>query len=85
MQHGVPCISTTEGGVPGIIDDGKTGFVVEKQSSTLLAAKMELLLKDIPLRKEMGTTGRLKFEREFTLHKFEERMAEILSLCSGND
>lgn len=84
MQHGVPCISTTEGGVPGIIDEGKTGFVVEKKNPTLLAEKMEHLLKDIPLRKEMGAAGRLKFEREFTLRKFEERMAEILSLCSRN-
>lgn len=78
MQHGVPCISTTEGGVPGIIDDGKTGFVVEKKNPTLLAEKIGLLLKDIPLRKEMGAAGRTKFEREFTLCKFEERMCEVL-------
>lgn len=32
MQQGLPCISTNEGGIASIIDDGKTGFLVEKQN-----------------------------------------------------
>ena len=33
MQQGLPCISTNEGGIASIIDDGKTGFLVEKQKA----------------------------------------------------
>lgn len=29
MEQGLPCISTNEGGIPGIIEEGKTGFIVE--------------------------------------------------------
>lgn len=35
---------------------------------------------DKKLREAMGTAGKIKFEEEFTLSKFEERMGDILSL-----
>ena len=79
MQHHLPCVSTTEGGIPGIIDDGKTGFLVPKHDAENLAEKIQVLLTDAELRQRMGKAGREKFEKEFTLEVFEKRMAEILS------
>ena len=81
MEHGVACISTTEGGIPGIIDDGKTGFLVPKHNAAILANKIETLLTDSALRQHMGEAGREKFEREFTLEVFEKRIVEILNHC----
>ena len=78
MEHGVACISTTEGGIPGIIDDGKTGFLVPKHDVAVLADKIQLLLNDFVLRSNMGKAGREKFEKEFTLEVFEKRMTWIL-------
>lgn len=80
MQQSLPCISTNEGGIASIIDDGKTGFLVEKQNPVQLADKMEVLLKDRELREDMGRAGKKKFEQEFTLSKFEERMLKILQM-----
>ena len=79
MEHGLPCISTTEGGIPGIVDDGKTGFLVPKHDAVALADKIEMFIRDTDLRHKMGSAGREKFEREFTLEVFEKRMVEILS------
>lgn len=78
MQHHLPCVSTTEGGIPGIIDEGKTGFLVPKHDAETLAEKIQTLLSDAALRQRMGEAGREKFEKEFTLEVFEKRMAEIL-------
>lgn len=78
MEHGLPCISTTEGGIPGIVDDGKTGFLVPKHDVVVLADKIQLLLNDSVLRSNMGKVGREKFEKEFTLEVFEKRMTWIL-------
>ena len=78
MEHGLPCISTTEGGIPGIVDDGKTGFLVPKHDVAVLADKILLLLNDSVLRSNMGKVGREKFEKEFTLEVFEKRMTRIL-------
>lgn len=79
MQHHLPCVSTTEGGIPGIIDEDKTGFLVPKHDAETLAEKIQTLLSDADLRQRMGEAGREKFEKEFTLEVFEKRMAEILS------
>ena len=79
MEHDLPCISTTEGGIPGIVDDGKTGYLVPKHDAVALADKIEMFIRDIDLRHKMGLAGREKFEREFTLEVFEKRMVEILS------
>lgn len=81
MEHGVACISTTEGGIPGIIDDGKTGFLVPKHDAVALADKIEMFIRDTYLRHKMGSAGREKFEREFTLEVFEKRIVEIINHC----
>lgn len=66
-------------GIPGIVDDGKTGFLVPKHDVAVLADKILLLLSNPDLRCKMGKAGREKFEKEFTLEVFEKRMVEILS------
>ena len=81
MEHGLPCISTTEGGIPGIVDDGKTGYLVPIHDAVALADKIEMFIRDTDLRHKMGSAGREKFEREFTLEVFEKRMVEILKIC----
>ena len=77
MQHGLPCVSTDEGAIASIIEEGKTGFVVEKGNPRQLAQKLELLLQDENLRKFMGQAGKKKFEEEYTLDIFEKRMVEV--------
>ena len=81
MQHGLPCISTTEGGIPDIIDNGKTGFIVEKHNATQLADKIAWLISHPKQSKEMGENGYRKYQKEFTLSVFENRMKEILMEC----
>ena len=81
MQHGVPCVSTAEGGIPSIIDDGKTGFLVERQNAKMLAEKMAWLMEHPEECKCMGMKGREKFELEFTLDVFERKLKSILEQC----
>ena len=78
MQHHLPCISTNEGGIPGIIDDGKTGYLIKRHDFKSLADKLEFLFHHPDVCKDMGEKGYQKFQNEFTLKKFEERMVEIL-------
>lgn len=78
MQQGLPCISTTEGGISDIIDDGKTGFLIEKRNSVALAACIELLLCDRTLCRKMGENAKQKFLGQFTLDCFEDKMKGIL-------
>ena len=78
MAQGLPCISTVEGAIADIIDDGRTGFLCEKKNPEDLANKIEILLNDEALRKQMGVEGRKKYEREYTLERFEQRFVQCL-------
>lgn len=78
MQNGLPVISTFEGGIPDVIEDGKTGFLVPQKNTQALADKLVLLIQDPVLRHKMGNAGQQKFEKEFTLEQFEYKLSEIL-------
>lgn len=82
MQFSLPVVSTFEGAIPDLVDDTVTGFLVPQKDPKILADKLEILIKDAELRQKMGAAGRAKYEREFTLEKFERRMVEILMTVS---
>lgn len=79
MQHKLPCISTIEGGIPNIIDDGKTGFVVLKKDPDVLANKIKYLLDHPEERRIMGENGYKKYEQQFTLSHFENNIIRCLT------
>lgn len=84
MQAKLPVISTPEGGIPDVVEDGVTGFLVEQKNSEALADKLEELIKDPQKRKEMGQKGFEKYQRAFTLQAFEERFTDILKKISAH-
>ena len=83
MAHGLPCVSTNEGGIPDIIDEGVTGMMVERKDAKQLADKLEILLKDPALRERMGRSGYEKFKENFTMDVFEERFVGTLKEVIG--
>lgn len=78
LQYSLPIVSTFEGGIPDIVEDGVNGFLVHQNKAESLADKLEMLIKDIELRQQMGTAGRQKFDEKFTLERFEHKLNEIL-------
>lgn len=79
MQHNMPVISTYEGAIPDIVENGISGFLVNQRDVQALAEKMEILLSDRILRSMMGLAGHKRYEEMFTLQKFETRLNDILT------
>ena len=79
MEYSLPCISTNEGGIANIIEDGKTGYIIPQNDATALAEKIEYLILHHEERNAMGERGREKFKREFVLERFEKRMKDIIN------
>lgn len=77
-MHGLACVSTREAGIPGIIDEGKTGYMVARKDSNQLADAIEKLANDRELCNQMGIAGRIKYEQQFTLPVFERRITECI-------
>jgi glycosyltransferase involved in cell wall biosynthesis len=84
MKYNLPVVSTFEGGIPDVVEDNATGFLVQQKNQLALAVKLEVLIENYELRCKMGKAGKEKFEREFTLQKFEIKLTEILHQILGN-
>ena len=78
MQHGLPIITTDEGGISDIVKDGENGLICEKRNPEDLANAIEKLLKDDNLRSRMGQNGYQRYRNHFTLQSFEKRLVHIL-------
>ena len=66
---GLPVVATKVGGVPELVEDGVTGFLVPPKDSKALAEALRKLIDDPDLRQRMGRAGRGKALREFTLDR----------------
>lgn len=70
MAAGCPVISSKGvGAIPHVVDDGKSGLLIEPGNVDQLTQAILKLCKDPALRKSMGAEGRKKFERMYTLEK----------------
>jgi len=81
MQHSLPIVSTLEGGIPDIIEDGISGFLVHPKNANEFADKLEVLILNEELRKNMGVKGRTRYEHLFTLNHFENNFNKIMINC----
>ena len=79
MQFSLPIVSTFEGGIPDVVEEGITGFLVPQKNVQILAEKLEILIKNPQIRSQMGFAGRAKYEKEFTLATFEKTLTNILN------
>jgi len=84
MACGKPVIGGSHGGAPEVIEDGKTGFLVEHGDASQLAASLQTLLADPALGREMGARGRRRVEKEFHFETFAKSLERILhDLCES--
>jgi glycosyltransferase involved in cell wall biosynthesis len=64
MAAGTPVVASRIGGLPEVVVDGKSGFLVEPGDAAELGARLEELLADSERARQMGDTARrLALER----------------------
>ena len=75
MATGLACLSTRVSAIPEIIDDGRTGRLVEPGDGDALAAVMEALIRAPALRATLGEAGADRVRRDFRFESGLERLA----------
>ena len=65
--RGVPAVATWHGGIPEIVDDGQTGFLVPARNSSAIADRLRTLLSDRSLRDRLGRAARAKMKACYDL------------------
>ena len=62
-------VATQVGGVPELVEDGATGFLVPPRDPDALAEALQKLIADPKLRQRMDEVGHEKALKEFTLDR----------------
>ena len=76
---GCPVVATRVGGVPTSVEDGHDGLLVEPGSPHQLAAAIERVLDDDPLRRRLIEAG-IQKAKAHSLERFADELADELDL-----
>lgn len=79
MKSGVAVVGTNAGGVPEIVEQGKTGLLFEPGDSEGLAHCIKQLANDPALRQELAHSGQLYAEKKFSEQQHHKKLLGIFS------
>jgi colanic acid/amylovoran biosynthesis glycosyltransferase len=79
MAMKLPVISTTVTGIPEIVENGVSGFLVPPNDERALSDAVHRLIHDAPLRKELGANARKRIEERFDVNKNIRRYVDLFS------
>ena len=74
---GLPVISTAHSGIPEIVEDGRSGFLVPERDAAALAERIGQLLEHPETWAEMGRAGRTTVEARHDTDRLSERLERI--------
>jgi glycosyltransferase involved in cell wall biosynthesis len=77
FSAGVPVVAYAAGGIPEIIRDRETGFLVPERTPEALAQKiLEVTKLDLP---RVALQARKEWESHYTVNRYREQMMEVIS------
>ncbi|MFH1834790.1 MAG: glycosyltransferase [Methanobacteriota archaeon] len=79
QSSGLPVITTACGGIPELVTDGESGFLVPIGNVDALAEKMEYLIDHPDIRIQMGLCGSEIVAQQFDIDKLNDKLVELLS------
>lgn len=78
MESGLPVIATNVGGVPEVIENEKTGLLVEQKNPSILAKAIDRMLDDKELRQRVLENSK-QIVWEFSYDKLEKEYLKAIS------
>jgi colanic acid/amylovoran biosynthesis glycosyltransferase len=82
MAAGLPVISTAIGGIPEMVIQNETGFLVSSGDVVALAGAIERLFDEIALARRLGECG---FQRARELFSIEKNVRSLLALIDPDN
>lgn len=82
MACGLPVASTFHSGIPELVRDGVTGFLVRERDARTLSFALARLVDDALLRRRMGMAGRRAVGRGYDLDDLNDRLVDLLASMS---
>ena len=80
MAYGKPIIGTRVGAIPELIEDGRSGYLVDRADDVGMAEKILTLAEDKQLRERMGCRGRQIANEKFNLSKSVSQLLDCYGI-----
>lgn len=74
---GVPVLTTRHGGIPEVVLDGETGFLVNEGDAPALADAMSLVVRNRSLGNQLGQAGRARMVEKFDVKSQSALLEDI--------
>jgi glycosyltransferase involved in cell wall biosynthesis len=83
LAAGLPVVATAVGGVPEVIDDGRSGYLVPPGRAADLATAVKRLIVDASLRRQFGAAGRQRVAERHSLQVQSEKYQQLFDRLCG--
>lgn len=77
MAMGIPVVSTYHSGIPELVEDGVSGFLVPERDVEALTRKVTDLVQQPDRWAVMGRAGRARVEAEYDIHLLNDRLVDL--------
>jgi glycosyltransferase involved in cell wall biosynthesis len=81
---GLPVVSTTHAGIPDVVLDGETGFLVPEFDIRTMADRMACFARSPDRARAMGVAARARIEQLFTVERSIEGLHRILVAAASS-
>jgi glycosyltransferase involved in cell wall biosynthesis len=78
MAHAKPVIGGAHAGTPFVIENGKSGILVDRSDTAALSRAITRVLKSKELSEQLGRAGRERLQQLFTFERFESNLGSLL-------
>ena len=85
MAMGLPVVSTYHGGIPELVEDGVSGFLVPEQDAGAIAEKLTYLIKHPEIWTPFGRAGRTKVEEKYEINKLNNELFELYQVLVNSE
>lgn len=85
MAMGLPVLSTQHSGIPELIENGVSGFLVPERDVDALAEKLDYLINNPEIWPEIGQAARLYVEENYDINKLNDELVEIYQQLINED
>ena len=77
MATGMPVVATCHSGIPELVEDGVSGFLVPERNAVALSERLAYLAQHVDVWSAMGRAGRAQIEAKFDRQSLNDELVRL--------